>query len=110
MLDLLDEEDVLDDDQAEEQRDKALDVLDRLKVRDLAVKALGIARKRGATLLEVCGTARDNHIKLARVEVWRWLQSLGWSYSSIGKLWGHDHSTIYGALRRTKRKRRAVPS
>lgn len=56
------------------------------------------AGRHGVSSLEIKSTARDRAVVAARVEVWKYLRTLGWSYPRIGKAFGRDHTSVFKTL------------
>jgi chromosomal replication initiation ATPase DnaA len=76
-------------------------ILADLDQRDLLVDFTHIARKHGVLLAEIMGPRRAyGGVGRARRDCWRLLRERGWSYPSIGALWGVDHSSVMYGVRK----------
>lgn len=77
-----------------------VDIIGELDVRDLAVDFVTICKRHGVTLWEVMGPRRPAHVCAARRACWCLLRCRGWSFPSIARLWGMDHTTIMHGVRK----------
>lgn len=75
-----------------------------LDVRDLLDTFTAIARRHHVTLEELMSSKRQfgKAICLARRAAWVLLREAGWSYTTIAKLWGIDHSSVMHGVRKAK--------
>jgi hypothetical protein len=72
----------------------------RLTAQELEELCADITAAHKTTWLVLVGRSPAAVHMRARLEVYRRLLALGWSYSAIGKACGRDHSTIMYYIRR----------
>jgi hypothetical protein len=85
-------------------------LMKRLVERNLLDDVARIAAKHNATVEEVTSRMRQAHIQAARKECYELLIERGWSAAEIARLFERDHTTILGALGRTRAANRAPPA
>jgi chromosomal replication initiation ATPase DnaA len=64
--------------------------------RELAAR---IAGAHGVSVEEMLGPRAERHLAAARLELYRTLRALGWSYPAIGRVVGRHHTTVMAAVR-----------
>ena len=72
----------------------------RLTAQELEDLCIDIAVRHKTTWLAITGRSTSDTLLRPRLEVYRRLLALGWSYTAIGKACGRDHSTIMYYIRR----------
>lgn len=84
----------------EEELDDFIVALDDLRVLEDVQE---ICRSFGSTPREIRGVSRLKHVYQARQAVMVFFRvRYKWSYPAIGKLFGKDHTTVMGAVRKAK--------
>ena len=58
----------------------------------------------GVSRAELAGACRSKRICDARRELWARLRDRGWSYPELGKLTGHDHTTVMYGVRKHRKE------
>jgi len=72
----------------------------RLTAQELEDLCIDIAVRHKTTWLAITGRSTSDTLLRPRLEVYRRLLALGWSYTAIGKACGRDHSTVMYYIRR----------
>lgn len=80
----------------------------RLRERGLLGMVEAVAQEHNVTVDELLGVCRQRHIVQARHAAWRKVASAmpTWSSTSLGDLFGVNHTTVLYALERTAESRR----
>lgn len=73
-----------------------------LKEVDLLEPMVRICRNHHITLEGAFSPSRYKNVVFARVACWAYLREMGKSYTEIANMWGRDHTTVMGCLKRKR--------